>query len=73
MGRFDHEMRYEGKCSTCGKPVIRIVNSEKPTRRRSGERYIYPNRPDNGYDIYSCDGCYSTIDRVWVPKDLELG
>lgn len=60
-----NETRFDGHCGNCGKPVIRIANSLRETRRVDGVRFIYPNRRDTGYCIFRCDNCFALIDEVW--------
>jgi len=59
------EIRTDGHCS-CGKRVTHIANSIKPTCRTNGCRYIYPDQPDEGWDIFRCDGCGKVIDETFI-------
>ncbi len=62
------EIRTAGVCGGCGKFVLKIEQSVKPTCRADGVRYIYPGRPDDGSCIFRCENCHAVIDEVWVEE-----
>ncbi len=62
------ERRIPGACG-CGRPVTKVENSRYPTARRDGARFIYPEKADDGWCIFRCDGCGQVIGQTWKPVD----
>lgn len=60
------ETRVDGQCK-CGESVVKILNSEYPTCRTDGARFVYPDRNDN-WCIFRCRGCSVVIDETWRPN-----
>lgn len=61
------EMRIEAKCK-CGRTIVKILNSERPTMWRNGDRYTYPDR-DDGWCVFRCDRCHTIVDELF-PKSI---
>ena len=57
--------RIEGKCK-CGRSVTRLKIEGERTFRRNKMRYIYPEKPDDGYDIFRCESCMEVIENNWA-------
>lgn len=62
------ETRISASCK-CGRTIVKIMNSEKPTNWRNGDRYIYPERQDDGWCIFRCDKCYTAVDELFAPTE----
>jgi hypothetical protein len=58
------EIAIDGRCS-CGRSVTKLVHSIRPTPRTNGDRYIYPEQDDTGWDIFRCRSCGKPIDETW--------
>ena len=58
------ERRISGTCK-CGRPIVKILNSDLPTMWVNGDRYIYSDRPHDRGCIFRCDNCSSVIDEVF--------
>jgi hypothetical protein len=55
------ESRIAGNCS-CGRPVIKVLNSAVPTMWRDGTRYAYPESIDTDTGcIFRCRTCLQPI------------
>lgn len=63
----NEEQRISGACS-CGRAVIKVLNSKVPTFRRSGIRYAYPEDIDTSrWDIFRCESCVKPIEDTFTP------
>jgi hypothetical protein len=60
------ETRIPGTCS-CGRKVVKILNSKVPTMWVNGDRYIYPERED-GWCIFRCKDCMAVISDVFTAE-----
>jgi len=62
---MSRELRLPGQCE-CGRPVVRVLNSDVPTFRRDGVRYAYPETIDaERVGIFLCQDCGKPIDQTW--------
>ena len=61
------ERRQKGQCTNCGAPVTLVHDSEHPTCRRDGKRYVDDRTPDRGSCLFRCRQCHAVIDSNWMP------
>ena len=64
------EIRTEAQCR-CGRTFIRIQNSIRPTWHRNGDRFVYRDRPDEGWSVFRCDACDDVVPDLFSP--LQAG
>lgn len=70
------EVRIYGACS-CGRPVVKVINSRVPTCRVDGTRYAYPETIDKDrWCIFRCRSCEQPIDETFrepaaIPPALD--
>lgn len=62
------EIRVNGAC-TCGRPIVKILNSQRPTLMKDGSRFIDPSEPDKGWCLIRCEWCNSFIPTTWIPTE----
>jgi hypothetical protein len=63
------EIREAGTCGSCDAPVTLIRNSEWPTMRVNGNRYIDSTVPDLGWGLFRCRRCHAVIEENWHPSN----
>jgi len=64
------ETRIHGQCK-CGRKVIKILNSEVPTCRVDGIRYVYSSEPRSEWCIFRCRDCSSVINDSFMSAEVK--
>jgi hypothetical protein len=59
------EIRENGKCSKCGRAMLKIQNAPDMTLYANGLRYIEPNRVTSRWNVFRCE-CLAVIADTWV-------